>query len=159
MFPLVPDIPVGIRVRSIREIPFKEEVTPSKTIAFMSAVWMGNPENLMYRPVGNKGANPQICITRNSINNHEVSVKRNGLFNDDIVNHVDPRRGVYGICVKVPESCIIGCPLIVLRGKTDPVYHFIESGKEEAPVMNKKPMVFSGVATYCRGRVCMARCH
>jgi hypothetical protein len=159
VFPLIPDIPVGIRVRFIGKIPFKEKITPSKTITFVCVVRVRIPENFMYGPGGYKGANPQICITCNIINNYEVFVKRNSLFNDDVVNHIDPRRGVYRKRVKVPESCIIGCPLIVLQGKTDPVYHFIESGKEEAPVMNKKPMVFSGVATYCRRRVCLARCH
>jgi len=48
MFPLIPDIPVGIRVRFIGKIPFKKKITPSNAIAFMYAVWMRNPENLVY---------------------------------------------------------------------------------------------------------------
>jgi hypothetical protein len=48
MFPLVPDIPVGIRARFIKKIPAKKKVTPSNTLAFMYTLWMRIPENLMH---------------------------------------------------------------------------------------------------------------
>jgi hypothetical protein len=44
----------------------------------------------MDRTVGNQGADPEIGITVNIVGNRQVSVKRNALLNDDIVNHVDP---------------------------------------------------------------------
>jgi hypothetical protein len=47
MFPLIPDIPVGIRMRFIWEIPFKEKITPLKTITFMRVVWVRILENLL----------------------------------------------------------------------------------------------------------------
>ena len=90
VFPLVPDIPVGIGMRFIGKIPSKKEITPPDTIAFMYAARMRIPENLMHRPVGNKRANPEIGVTGDIINNREVSVKRDGLFHDDVVDHVDP---------------------------------------------------------------------
>jgi hypothetical protein len=108
MLPLVPHIPIGIGMGFIGKIPFKIKITPPDPIAFLLVNGMRIPEDFMDRTVGNKGADPEICITGNIVANRQVSVKRNGLFNDDVVNHIDPRRGICGERVEVAESMNIG---------------------------------------------------
>jgi hypothetical protein len=90
IFLLVPDIPIGFGMRFVGEIPFKIKIAPSDTVAFLPVTRTGIFEDFVDRTVGYQGADPEICITGNSVGNKQVSVKRNGLLNDDIVNPVDP---------------------------------------------------------------------
>ncbi len=132
---------------------------PPDAIVFMHALRMRIAENLVYRPIGYEGTDPQVRISGNSIPDTERSVKAHGLLDGDAIDHIGPRRGVRGKSLEVPESGIIGCPTVVLRGKADPVCHFIQSGKEEPSVINNESVIFSRVTAYCRGRIGMTRRH
>jgi hypothetical protein len=143
----IPDIPVRNGIRIKREIAFKEEVPPAYTVAFAYTMRVRHTGNLIHRTVSDKRTDQEIRITRDIIGDRETASEPYRLLDSDITHSIDPAGRVCRECIEVLQPCVVRCTFILMGGYAPAVHNLIKSGKEEAPVVYEKSVVFPGVTS------------